>query len=194
MVKPKQRKTNFRIGKINVVELLYPRNNKHRYKKNKIKKLVEAQQNKYQGHPLKFMISINIPGRGWRSGKQFKVSEDVILLDDYDDEYDDTNQFAVYVWKDNQAYGGSDKHNDCFYKALYRGMNGKLRWKDAYRFKRAFKLERNSLFPISLISEVEDKCKTNINITGDHYFTTAGKYSTTINMKLVNEHYTLNTI
>lgn len=194
MVNPKQRLTNFKIGQnIDVVELLFPKNNKHPYKKSKIRSLVKKQQDKYEGKPLKFMISVNLPGRGWRSAKQFRVSEEAILLDDYDDEYDDSNQFAIYVWKETNPHGGRDKHNDCFFKALYRGMNGNLRWKHAYSFKRSFKIERDDLFPFCLIAKVEDKCKTNINVTGDYCFTTAGKYSTTIHMKLLNEHYTLDT-
>ena len=195
MVKPAQRETKFRIGHKNpVIQLLYPRKDT-RYTREEMLKLVKKQQQKYtkKGLKLKFLISLDIPGRGWRSGKQFRINQQSILPDKYDDEYEDTKQFYINVWKDTDPAGGNDKHNDCFYIALFRGMNGDLRWKNAYRFKRGFNLDRDDLVPLSVIPDIEDKCKTNINVTGDYTFTSQGKYSTTLQMKLVNEHYTLDT-
>jgi hypothetical protein len=195
MVKPTQRETRFRIGHKNpVVQLLYPREDT-RYTREEVLKLVKEQQRKYikKGKQLKFLISIDIPERGWRSGKQFNINETANLPDKYDDEYSDTKQFYINVWKDNDPAGGKTEHNDCFYLALLRGMNGNLRWKNAYRFKRAFDIDRDDLVSLSVIPDIEDKCKTNINVTGDYTFTSQCKYSTTLQMKLVNEHYTLDT-
>jgi hypothetical protein len=195
MVNPTQRETKFRIGHKNpVVQLLYPRNN-DRYTRAEILKMVKKQQKKYikSGKKLNFMILIDIPDRGWRSGKQFKIGEQANLPDKYDDEYSDSKQFSISVWHDTAPAGGKTKHNDCFYLALLRGMNGNIRWKNAYRFKRAFDIDRDDLVPLSLIPEIEDKCKTNINVSGDYVFSSQCKYSTTLQMKLVNEHYTLDT-
>jgi hypothetical protein len=99
MVNPTQRETKFRIGhKTPVVQLLYPRNN-DRYTRVEILKMVKKQQKKYikSGKKLNFMLLIDIPDRGWRSGKQFKIGDQANLPDKYDDEYSDSKQFSISV-------------------------------------------------------------------------------------------------
>ena len=44
---------------------------------------------------------------------------------------------------------------------------------------------------MSKLAFLEDRFKINFNVTGDKIFISINKYKKTVNLKLVNEHYTL---
>ena len=44
---------------------------------------------------------------------------------------------------------------------------------------------------MSKLAFLEDRFKINFNVTGDKTFISTNKYQKTVNLKLINEHYTL---
>jgi hypothetical protein len=191
-MKPMQRQTKFKLGNNPVVEVLYP---KGKYSKQNIKNLVNDYKKKYKGKSLKLMVSINLPDRGWRSAKQFHVKDNAVTENIYDDEWEDSDQFAIYFWKDSEAAGGKDdKYNDCLFNCISRALNKVIlpaNCNKASKLKKQLKLNRNELIPINLIPKVEKIFSVKINVTGDHLYTSASKDKRLINLKLENEHYTL---
>lgn len=190
--KPIQRKTKFKLGNAPVVEVLFP---KGKYTKNNIKKSINDYKTKYKNGKLKMMVSVNLPNRGWRSAKQFHVSDDAVVEDIYDDEWDETNQFAIYFWKDPEAAGGTDDlFNDCLFNCISRALNKialPSNCNKAHMLKKKLKLKIDDKVPIKLMPEVEKIFNAKINVTGDHVYTSASNARRLIHLKLENEHYTL---
>jgi ribosomal protein S17E len=89
--------TKFTINKNKVIKVIYPRNINNKYTKNQIEKLVEKYQKKIKGD-YKMMLSVDIPNRGFRSGRAFGSEDHLEFPDDYD--FETTQQFCLYYYKD----------------------------------------------------------------------------------------------
>lgn len=190
-IKTQQRLTNARYGGHKIVEINFPRGN---YSKSDMEKLIKTQQEKYAGEPLMFMPSIKLD-RGYRSMKAFDVDSKNVHIDLYGNESNTSEHFCIYVWKSREQAGGTDDdHNDCLYKAIIEALNvSELRksWRTAKKFKRRLELARDDKVPISKMSIIEEALNININVTGDHSYTSAMEHSKTANLKLKNGHYYL---
>lgn len=186
-IEPKQRLTNARYGGHKIVELNYP---KGKYSKEDMEQLIKIQQQKYKSEPLMMMPTIRLK-RGYRSVKAFSVDDD-FHIDLYGEESDESEHFAIYIWKAFDNNGGSDEHNDCLFWAIVKSINKaeiKPSWATPKKFKKRLGLDRDDKVHISAMPEIEEALKININITGDHVYTSPHNNSKTANIKLVNGHY-----
>ena len=174
----KQRQTKFIIGKNNpVVEALFP---KGAYSKSDIVTLTKNYRSKYKDRDdLKLLISVNLPDRGWRSAKQFGMNDEPSIQDLYDDEWEESNQFAIYFWKAPKKEGGCDNNlNDCLFNCLKRALNKDMLPKDLNTpesLKKRLGLRRKDKISIKMIPEIEKLYKVKNNVTGSHTYTSASK-------------------
>lgn len=160
------------------------------FTKPEIKVLIKDFQEKYKNKDLTIMISVNTP-YGFRSSKPFGIQDDAQMVDDY--EWYTTNGFMIYGWKSNASEGGdSDESNDCLFQCIKQVCNIyrlPKNLKTDLDLKKALHLKPNDKVPISCLGQVEKLYKININITGDHIFTSSNRYKQTIHLTLINEHY-----
>jgi len=139
--------------------------------------------------------------KGWRSGYFEDFGHDAHLYseDIYDKDHhhyvhsqDSFNQFVFYAYEKSGSSGGSSKNNDCLYQCLSSVLYNDLPFKSDYDLKKFLKIPINSKVDISLISKIETKLKNiQINVTGDYVYISNIKSNKVINLKLLNEHYTL---
>ena len=161
--------------------------------RNQVLKEIEKLQMKYKHKNLKCMLSVIIPEVAeHRSGKAFILNDKPILEDDYD--WDETDNFILYFWKDTPKAGGDDDlYNDCFVNSIAK-VHSYYRFpkdiKNPEQFKTKFGLERCDKVPVSLVPEVEKVLQLNINIAGDYFYTSKNLHKTTVNLLLIDEHYT----
>ena len=159
------------------------------FNRNEIKQLVKQFQEKYKNKDLQLMLSINTPF-GFRSAKTFDIYEEPNLVEDY--EWEKTNSFIIYGWNKSAPVGGNNEKNDCLYQcikqlvSIYRLPKG---LKTDLDLKKALSLKPYDKIPLSLLPQVCQLYKININVSGDYSFTSLNKYKQTIHLTLINEHY-----
>jgi len=141
--------------------------------------------------------------KGWRAGYFTNFGEDIKLYnpDMYDNEHehyvdhqDTFKQFVIYLTETPQARMGYDSdNNDCVYKALYHVLFDSMPWKSALAFKRALGLKYNDKLDLYKHIPMIEKTLKNIaiNVTGDYVYTSTVKSNKVINLKIINEHCTL---
>ena len=181
--------TNLRIKGSPVVKRVY----QGTYTVAQVKKQVEKLQEKYKDKNFKAMISVIVPEVAeWRSGKAFNLKDKLTLPDDY--EWEKSEGFIVYLWRDASTKGGNDdEHNDCFPNSIakvYDYYRFPKDMKNAELFKRKLGLNRDDKFPFELVPKAEELLKININVTGDYNYTSKNIYKATVNLLLVDGHYT----
>lgn len=136
---------------------------------------------------------------GWRSSKIVPMTQNVrsYRIDDYYDLADDivderVNEFSIYFYSGYQAAGGIETHNDCLFNCIYEFSGRKLKYfPTPEELKKFLKLDRDDLIPIKLMPRVETAYRININVTGDHCYTSEGKRKDTLNLELSKCHYSL---
>ena len=187
-----------------VTQIAFPlRKGKSVYTVKDIQELAKKQLSKYTGKGYSAMIGIK-PNEGkkqWLNAEQFKVDNistyGIPSHKQYDSDkliWTTSNDFVIYVWGGNKAEGGNDIKNDCLFHCIGEAINYSEipeGFHPAYRFKRRLKLERDDKVPMSKLAFLEDRFKINFNVTGDKTFISTNKYQKTVNLKLINEHYTL---
>ncbi|GAM29220.1 hypothetical protein SAMD00019534_123960 [Acytostelium subglobosum LB1] len=129
----------------------------------------------HDGSSARLEVAIEYANRQYRSGKFTKAGD------------------AISLFNPDEAGGCDGKHNDCFYDCLKAAFPDKVtkHFSKPWIFKRFFKLERDAKVPLNLRSEIEDKLKMCINVKGDYCKTSTKEYVRVVNLKLTNEHYTL---
>ena len=153
---------------------------------------------------------------GWRNDKFFNLTDEPILFDPENFYAGDVStkvnrqgkyyhikqqktfkEFYILVVAKTPANGGYDIYNDCLYNTIVKGLgtadNMDIQWNTAIKFKNRLDLERADNVPLSLFSKIEDALKINLNCFGEHEYITTKNYNRTINIKLVNNHYSLDT-
>ena len=65
-------------------------------------------------------------------------------------------------------------------------------WSDAMAFKKYLKIPYYEKVKMKDIEKIEEYLKVSINVSGDHLYCSKLKSNKDINLKLINEHYTLN--
>ena len=160
------------------------------FSKSEIKKLVKEFQSKYKEKRLTLMLGVNTPF-GFRNSKHFDINENPSMVDDY--EWETTNQFVIYGWKKSSAEGGSGETNDCLFRCIHNLLTFyrlPASCKTDLDMKNKIKICPQDKVPINKLPEVENLYKININVTGDHSYTSPNKYKhQTIHLTLINEHY-----
>ena len=156
----------------------------------------------FKGLPKDAEVKITLQYENqFRSANWFKYEnkEDIVMFDPeslnyeggHDFHKDTISRVIFYLTKTPPAKGGASKSNNCFFVALKKSLV-KLQGGDTpIGFKKLFKLNKDEMFPVSKIPDVEERYKVNINITGDYNYTSKHQYIRTVNMQLKNEHYTL---
>lgn len=188
-IKPKSYETKGRIYGNEMIMLDYP----HRhYTRAQIEELVYKQQQKYAGEDIIFMPCLGL-SRGYRSMKSFHINSGHCSIDLYGEESDEVEHFVIYVWAAKDAQGGDDIHNDCLFYAIVKSIdlsNIRQSFNKPWKFKSQLGLERDDKIDIKLMPTIEKELKININVIGDHTFTSAHAYTRTVTVKLHNGHYT----
>lgn len=171
-----------------------------------IKELVE---NGHEGEiALKVMFDSSDGGPGkWRyltqyneikEGLHFEINE---KLADYWGKYpgilvsDKFHAFTINITKKNKPEGGNDPFNDCFYNCLNQLIPKLLQkvFPNPEDLKEYCGLERNSLFPLEKIPLIEEALpKCSINVSGEYMYNSTKKAIHTINLRLWNDHYSIN--
>ena len=140
-------------------------------------------ENKYRsGEPKKFGQPINL-----FHGINYEFEDD----EDNDQEY--FNSFSMYLVEGGKAHGGTTKDNNnmCFYNCLKEILKDNLKFIDGFEFKKYFNISYGDKVKISDISKIEQYLKISINVTGEYIYCSKIISNKVINLKLINEHYTL---
>jgi hypothetical protein len=145
---------------------------------------------------------------GWRSDAKFGVDDDPNLFDP-DNYYqgdeatqpnarhvkkqDTFKRFLIITMPGPAPVGGNDDYNDCLYNAIQKICQGQIMesYDSPQKFKNRLGLKRRDKVPISMFPQIEDGLKINLNCVGDAQYISANKYPRTVNLKLLNQHYTI---
>ena len=197
MTNPKIRDTKLNVGKKPVKELLYT----GKYERMNIKKIYQKVSDELKANNVKgqVMCSLMYP-KGWRSGPATIIGKPVILHanvdyygEDDDDEPNKFKQFAIFIIPAYGKKGGcSGLYNECLFDCLYQILQKDLPWKCDKELKQFLGLKINEKVHLDLIKKVETKLpKHKINVSGDHIYTSVKKSPHTIEIKLLQGHYSL---
>jgi len=110
---------------------------------------------------------------------------------DFEYEQDEFHEFEFYIVETPKAKGGNSKNNNCLYHCLKDIFFDNVAWADGYQLKKYLKLKMDDKIPISMISQIEIKQNCRINVTGDYTYTSTKESNKEMNLKLINEHFTL---
>ena len=137
---------------------------------------------------------------GWRSGYFAKIGEPVSLYSRsmYEGNWEDEefyNNFKIYIIKNgNDAGGDDDELNDCLFNSLKNIYPETVKtFKEPQDLKYFLKLKRGDKVGINHIQTLEKKINVGILITGDHIHSPTINTKQIIKIKLVDEHYSVDT-
>jgi hypothetical protein len=171
---------------------------KEKTKAKDIEKLVSKMSKSLQKQGVKGSLQVSMRDNTWDYGGSSSIGSTFSIdplyfrsgasntLATYD-------QFAVFfVDYPEAAMGASpDGLNNCFYECLIK-LNVKMPWTTAYDMKKQLKLPCWAKIHLEHIPAIEKMLKTyRINITGDYCYTSQIKSHKEINLKIVNEHCTV---
>jgi hypothetical protein len=165
----------------------------------KVKKLQRSAIRLNEDYDL--IISV-LTDEGWRSDKVFTLHDEPEIFDPANYHYDnaiefttDYSQFAVFWLPKPDFIGNSSKNNknDCLFTAIRSILEDKMPkgFRSPKTFKKRLELERMDGVDISKIGLVEELMKININVIGEHTYTSSNKYNKNICLKLVSGHYSI---
>ena len=149
-------------------------------------------------------VNVQMPTGDWRNTKPQKISHGVHIfqVDHYDPEelarYTNRykyRRFQIYFIPD-RAQGGNDKNNDCLYRCIFQfyGMDETKIAKQVnkpWRLKSFLKIDRDAKVPVDKLQELADYMQVNFEVEGDETFRTIGDHKQTINLSLLDEHFTI---
>ena len=140
-------------------------------------------------------MDLSVRSNVWYYQGSTDYGDDVHFKDEYDELVNDTfDEFSIYFSAFPNDAGGKDdsRMNNCLYDCLKSVLYQRIPWDTAVEMKAYLKLSRASKVSISLIPLIEKKLKNiAINVSGDHCYTSPIISNKTINLKLINEHYTV---
>ena len=150
----------------------------------------------------KIFTTLKFNENKYRSGKSSKFGEPIHIFNgiryDFEDAEDDGqelfNSFNMYLIENGKPEGGAtnDNNNNCFYECIKQVLKNNCPWTDAISFKKWLKIPYYEKVKMNDIEKIETFLKISINILGDYiYFTKLKNNNKVINLKLINEHYTL---
>ena len=185
-----------------IIENLYT-SKKKQTKDSMITKIKRLQKISHDGNlNVDFEVAI-LTDEGWRSDKIFTVHEEPLIFDPENYNYDnaiefncDYRTFAIFLIPKLDVVGNNsdNKKNDCLYTAIRHILEDKMPegFRSPKTFKKRIGVERLDGVDISKMSLVEELMKVNINVVGEHIFTSSNKYNKNINLKLSKGHYSIN--
>ena len=196
-----------KYGRDNVVEVIV-RNDKFGHKdfsRKRIMKLGNELSQTLHEQGITGLLTNAIPmNEYWRSGRNTAIGEDVNIFNYQDFEYnteelarlgDQTSfsEFRFFVMKTGGKVGkySPDNNNDCLYNCLLNILLDDLPFKTPDAFKVFLNVGRKDGVHIDKIFDIETKLNISINVSGDYIYTSSLKTNKQINLKLINNHYTV---
>jgi len=170
------------------------------------KKQIEALGNKmsklFERDGMSGRMSISLRyDKGWRSGYFTNFGEPIELYDPdmYDDEHhhyvdhqDSFKRFVIYMSDKPLPRVGDSDNNDCLYDCLKFVLHDNLPWSCPNALKHYLKVDRWAKVDLALIPKIEKKLvNVGINVTGDYVYTSPIKSLKQVNIKVINEHCTI---
>jgi hypothetical protein len=140
------------------------------------------------------LIDLSVRGSRWYYQGQASWGSRIQFRDDYDElEGNSFDKMALYISAMPKSKGGASYGNDCLYVCLYEILQSKLikLFPKPADMKRFLKLGIHDKVPLSSLEQLETKINCSINVTGDYTYTTKLQSNKVINLKLINEHYTI---
>ena len=110
---------------------------------------------------------------------------------DFDYDQNEFHEFELYLVETPAAKGGKSQNNNCLYYCLKDVFFDNIAWADGLQLKKFLKLKFDDKVPMSMIPLIEAKQNCRINITGDYVYTSTKESNKEVNLKLINEHFTL---
>ena len=167
--------------------------------KQQIENIVNGMSRELRQYDNDGLIDVSVRSDKWYFKGQTTFSNRYIIPEDYDgvpdvsDEYDKT---AIYISALPKSKGGDGKTNDCLYNCLYQVLKEKLTkiFKYPSDLKKFLSLSASEKVDIQHIEQIENKLNISINVRGDFTYSTKLSSNKVINLLLINEHYTINTI
>ena len=177
--------------------------------KNQIIKEVEKIQALYKKQKINasFEISLKYPEQ-WLTGSLFGIDDHPELFDPI--EYEQKNSkkvkvkteqshftgYDIFIFKEpkQKTKGGisDDGNNNCLYDCFKICLGSKNPWNTPAELKKYLKVGINDKVDINLIHLIEKKLKNiKINIYGDAVYISPSTAIRTINLNLINSHYTI---
>jgi len=142
----------------------------------------------------KGLIDVSVLGDKWYYQGQTTFGNDVAFRDEYDELNGDSfNTFALYLSALPISFMGQSKNNDCLYICLKQVMGNHLTkiFPEPVDFKKFLKLPYYAKIDLKYMEQIEKKLNVSINFTGDDQYTSKINSLKVINLKLINEHCTL---
>ena len=100
--------------------------------------------------------------------------------------------FYIGETPNNPAGGEDNKYNDCLFMCLHYALLNENPFKRAKQLKDFLGLKRADFVHIDDIHKIETALKkVKINVTGDYIYSSTLQKERTINLKLINNHYTI---
>jgi DNA polymerase type B, organellar and viral len=194
-------KTSYRG--IRVVRLVF--NSDENLSNDDVEAYVEKYSKTYQQKGINGMMSVAcLYPFGWRSGRMFIVGQDVDVYNPNnwykgeDVDFDDTcRRFCIFVIGASKPEGGCGEFNDCLFQCLRQAYGGNEDEMPAAinrpkKLKKLLGVERCAQVPLDSLPTLEDVLKNcSINVTGDYTYISSKQTPLNVNLKLVNEHFTL---
>lgn len=155
-----------------------------------------------KGKRGKISVSINFGGRiGWRSGYFTDIGLQRTSVYDmgdsdrdiHEDEFQNIQEFSIYVLEDPEKSGGNDLYNDCLYNCLKEVMGKRCPYGFGFDMKEHLNLKRNDKVPIELINKVDEYLGNDYKLTvsGDYTYNSTKKSKYEIRLKLLEGHYSI---
>ena len=158
-----------------------------------------------------FEISVKYDDQ-WLTGSLFGVDDEPIFFDPVEYESNNKNTknkvkvkteqpyftgYDIFIFKESKekkSKGGAspDNLNNCLYECLTKCIGDKMPWSKPADLKKYLKIGMNEMVDVSMINLVEKKLKNiKINIFGDAVYVSPVNAIRTINLNLVDNHYTI---
>jgi hypothetical protein len=156
---------------------------------------------KQKGFKGQISVAIFVPSLGeWRHGSFTDFGDPIYMWDptEYDGDVavdNSVTKFAVFIHKGKPTAGGCGNLNNCLWDSIKSFIGEENPWYTPKAMKRYLGLKENDYIDISYMPKIDKKlnqfkCKSKINIMGDHTYTSTANCVREINVKLENAHYT----
>ena len=194
-----------KYGRENVLEIVV-KNDKyghHDFTRNNIQTLGDKLSHVLNNEGVSGLLTTALQfNQFWRNGKNTNIGDEINVFDTNDYEYHETEkarlgnqnsfgEFRFYVMRTGTKIGKHSENNDCLYDCLLKILLDDLIFKTPAKFKEFLKIERNDGVHIDRIKDVEAKLNISINVSGEHIYASVLKTNKQINLKLINNHYTI---
>lgn len=172
------------------------------WSREQIRQFMQEESNRLKKKGFKGALATAInydEGGGWKAGYWSQAGDPIKLWSPDDSgNYEGTDQttfstFSYYAIPQMPVFGGSDEHNDCLYNVLKKAIPPSMfPWKSPEEFKKILGVARDDKIDIALIPQIEKELPNHqINVVGDHIYTSTKKAQLRINISLIESHYEL---